>query len=434
MRPWLADSGWVLFGRVAALSGGLAAQVTLARLLTPEDLGRFFVWSSVVGAVSALASFGIGPVAMRHIAMHQHSGEGSHAHGFARGTVRLGALCGLGSSGLLFVAGAVFTPSLLLPALAAGWTALLAVKSVLADVLRGFRDIRAATIITDILGGWLGLLGLLALAALLPPLTVANAVVGLSLGLMAAAAFGLSALRQHLAPLPTPAAAPPVQWWWRQSSSVWMNTGLWLAFGQMDLWILSLFRSPAEVAVYGLASRLSVVLNQPELVSRAVLMPRIAPIHAEGKRDSLQRMVRSAAAASGAVALLGTLALALGGDRALSAIFGPTYRASLPLALILAGGQVAGSAAGLGATTLLMTGHQSLVVRGSMAGFSCTLLLLLVLVPIHGATGAATATALGMVFQNLLMLGLAKRSLGIWTAASVRPAEWRTVWRLLRVT
>ncbi|MGI5835753.1 MAG: hypothetical protein ACOX87_04570, partial [Chloroflexota bacterium] len=146
----MTDSSWVLFGKVVALTGGLAAQVTLARLLTPEDLGAFFVWSSVVGAVSALASFGLGPVAMRHIATHLHSSQGSQAHGFARDTLRLGTLCGLGASAVFFVVGSAFTKSLALPALAATWTAIIAVRSVLADILRGFRDIRAATIITDI--------------------------------------------------------------------------------------------------------------------------------------------------------------------------------------------------------------------------------------------------------------------------------------------
>ena len=200
----------------------------------------------------------------------------------------------------------------------------------------------------------------------------------------------------------------------------------------MDLWVLSYFRPPAEVAAYGLASRLAMLLNQPEAMSRAVVMPRIAALHAQGAMDALQRMVRGASTAAGGLALLGALVLALKGEWALTALFGSAYGQGLPIALILAGGHVVGAGSGLAATSLLMTGHQTVVVRGSMVGGASTLVLLLALTPSYGAIGAATAVALGLIIQNLLMLGLARRALGIWTSASLRPTDWRSEWRKLR--
>jgi O-antigen/teichoic acid export membrane protein len=432
-QPWLTDSVWVLLGRASLFMGGLAVQMALARLLPQAELGQYFVWSSAVSVVSVLASLGAGPVAIRQISVQRRSGSRAETQGLTRAALRWGALGGLGASGPFFVIAALFTQSQLLPALAAGWMAVTAAESVLADVLRGFLDIRAATVLDEILGGWLGVLIVLALAALFPPLTVAGTLVGLGLGLMVAIAFGLSALARHLEPLPSPAAAPSVQWWWKQSGPVWLNTGLWLVFGQMDLWVLSILRPPAEVAVYGLASRLAILLNQPQVMSRAVLMPRLAALHAHGEMDALQRMVRGAATAAGALALVGTLGLALDGQWVLTGLFGAVYRTSLPVALILGCGYIVSSGAGLAETTLLMSGRQTLVVRGSMVSGFSTLVLLLVLTPPYGAIGAATAMAIGTIVQNLLMLGLARRTLGIWTCASVRLTEWRAVWRSLWV-
>jgi O-antigen/teichoic acid export membrane protein len=302
-------------------------------------------------------------------------------------------------------------------------------SGLLADVLRGFRDIRAATIQTEILILWLGLVGVLALSAAVPPLTVEGVVCALAVGALGATTFGAWALARHLRGLPEPAAAPPAPWWREQSGPIWLNTGLWLVFGQMDLWVLGVFRAPAEVAVYGVASRVAILLNQPEVMARAVLMPRIAALHAQGDLGALQRMVRGAATLSTALASAGALGLALGGGWALAAVFGKPYRACLPVLLILAGGYVLSAAAGLAATTLLMTGNQRAVLRGSLVGSSFTFALLLVLTPAFGAVGAATASALGFALQNALMLGLARRLLGIWTFLAVRPGEWRATWR-----
>lgn len=426
----LTDGGWVFLGRVSALLGGLAVQVTLAHLLPSPQLGRYYVWSSVVGVMAALATFGIGPVAMRHIALHQRAGAGAHAHGFALAALLWGALGGLAASAVFFVMATAFTRNSILPSLAAaGWIAALVASGLLADVLRGFRDIRAATIQTEILVGWLGLAGVLALSATVPPLTVAGVVCALAVGVLGATTFGAWALAWHLRGLPEAAAAPPARWWREQSGPIWLNTGLWLVFGQMDVWVLGVFRAPAEVAVYGVASRVAILLNQPEIMARAVLMPRIAALHAQGNLGALQRMVRGAATLSTALASAGALGLALGGGWALAAVFGEPYRACLPVVLILGGGYVLNAAAGLAATTLLMTGNQGAVLRGSLVGSSFTLALLLVLTPAFGAAGAATAMALGFVLQNALMLGFARRLLGIWTFLAVRPGEWRATWR-----
>ncbi|MBK9063971.1 MAG: polysaccharide biosynthesis C-terminal domain-containing protein [Acidobacteria bacterium] len=430
VRAWVTDSRWVLLGRASALLSALALNATLAHLLPAPQLGSYFLWASAAAAMGVLASFGLGPVALRHIAVSRRNGRSVEASDFAHAALGWGLRGGLAASAAFLAAAALVTGEISAAMAAACLIVALAVSGLLAELLRGFGDLRAAALLSELFGGWLGLAAIWALDALRPPLAVPGAIAALALGLAGASAYGRLALCRHLTPAPT--APSPFSWWWRESRAVWLNTGLWLVLGQADLWVLGAFRPRAEVAVYGIASRVAMLLLQPDAMARTLLMPRAAALHASGDLPGLQRLVRGAATVTGALVATGAIALAIGGAWFLTALFGAPYRACLPLVLILSCGYVVNSLSGLAATTLLMSGHQARVLRASLLGSALTLILLFALTPPFGAPGAASAVAMGFVVQNALMVALARRTLGIWTTASARPSEWRTLWVALR--
>ena len=429
-RAWVTDSRWVLLGRASALLSALTLNATLARLLPAPLLGNYFLWASAAAALGLLASLGLGPIALRHVAVSRRTGRSVEASGIARAALAWGIRGALGASTAFLAAAALFTGEAYAAAATACWIASLVVSGLVADLLRGFRDLRAAALMSEVLGGWLGLAAIWGLRALRPSLPVSGAIAALAFGIAGASVYGRFALGRHLTPAPP--APSPFSWWWSESRAVWLNTTLWLVLGQADLWVLAAFRPRAEVAVYGLASRFAILLLQPDTMARTLLMPRAAALHASGDIAGLQRLVRGAATITTGVASAGAVGLALGGAWVLALLFGASYEACLPLTLILACGYVANAFAGLAATTLLMTGYQSRVLRMSLIGGAVTLVLLFALIPAFGARGAASAVAIGLIVQNALMVALARRTLGIWTFASARPSEWRALWVSLR--
>jgi O-antigen/teichoic acid export membrane protein len=110
--------------------------------------------------------------------------------------------------------------------------------------------------------------------------------------------------------------------------------------------------------------------------------------------------------------------------------YGDFYRQAAPILLVLSLGQVVNVWAGSCGMALMMTGHQTWVLRILMLkGFFLVIASLLV-VQDHGAMGVAVVSAIGLVLQNALMLVAAKRKIGVWTQASFSPKMLRRVTNL----
>ena len=76
-----------------------------------------------------------------------------------------------------------------------------------------------------------------------------------------------------------------------------------------------------------------------------------------------------------------------------------------------------------------MTGHSRLVMRTSLLCGSLTAAGALVLTPTYGASGTAVMFTLGIVTQNMILLALTKRHVGIWTFVNVMPREYARLWK-----
>ena len=77
-------------------------------------------------------------------------------------------------------------------------------------------------------------------------------------------------------------------------------------------------------------------------------------------------------------------------------------------------GQLANGLCGPVAVVLNMTGKQTLAIRALGVAAAMDVVLLVVLVPNFGLTGAASATAVCTLIWNASMLIYVRRDLGIW--------------------
>src|SRR5215212_4245400 len=153
-RRLLSGSAWAFTGKMLVALTGLLSSALLARLLTPQALGTYFLAYSIVNVGTSLGALGLTGTVVRLVAQ----GMGLNLFGRVRrvvsvvlGVGTLGAL-GAGLAYLLIgddLAKTVFNAPALaaVTGLVAGWIMVGTLQGVLGETFRGFHDVRLATIL-----------------------------------------------------------------------------------------------------------------------------------------------------------------------------------------------------------------------------------------------------------------------------------------------
>jgi O-antigen/teichoic acid export membrane protein len=179
-----------------------------------------------------------------------------------------------------------------------------------------------------------------------------------------------------------------------------------------DVLALSHFASPADVAIYFAAAKsMSLALFVQYAVGSAIANG-LSALKARGDQAGLAAHVRDAVrwtfwpslAIAASILLLG---------RPLLSLFGPRFVDGYPVMAILACGILCKACVGPAEFMLNMLGQQKHCAAAVIAAGTLNLVMQLVLVPRHGALGAATATAVAMLVSAALQWRIARRHLGI---------------------
>jgi O-antigen/teichoic acid export membrane protein len=106
------------------------------------------------------------------------------------------------------------------------------------------------------------------------------------------------------------------------------------------------------------------------------------------------------------------------------ALFGPEFAAGAAPMAVLAAAMAVNVGVGLVQTVLLMSGNSRGHLLATVAGLTLNVAACLVLIPRHGALGAAAAWSLGIVAENVLAAVLARRALAapLFSRALLRAA------------
>lgn len=432
----LRGSSWILGGRIAAITLGLAISAMLARLLTPRELGAYFTIFSLVLLGSIVGRLGMDRAAVRFVSAAMGTGQPGRAREAIRVVFVVGAAGSL-AVGLLTVglggwlARRVFDSDVIAAAipLAAVWLVITALRTLLVETFRGFQRFGLATIFDSFL---VDLLSSLTFGAFLlvglrsdvrQVVALSTAFAGVS-ALMAAALL----LRQ-VRKLRGEAGVEKSE----VMSMAWpvliTDVASYLLSTGVDLWILAAFRPPSEVAVYGAASRLLVILVMPFHILRGVAPPLIAELHAQGKRAELERTVRSGATLAAIPSLAVLVVFMVFGSSVLGTVYGPFYGQGAAILAILSLGRLALVWTGSSGLALLMTGHHRPMMYITVTSAVLSVGGGIVAAASFGAVGIAATTAGGAILQNLLQLVMAKRYVDVWTHAYFGP---RPLVRFLR--
>ena len=420
----LSGGSWAFAGKLFGGLSGLLVSATLSHLLSIAELGSFFLASSMVGIGVLVAQFGLNQAALGMVSRAIGDGQPEKAKAVVMKVVLLGAIgaitvaivlfLGLGEWTALVVLKSSLTASIV--SLLAAWVVVQSLQNILAEIFRGYRDIRFATLMGGIASGALFLL-IIGIIFFVNIHVSLRHVIGIVIGSVCTAAIGGGIiLWQRLREI--------------QKIQIATKDVLIVAFPlfvssiayfitQADLWIVSAFRPPEEVAIYGAATRLVLLVSMPLLLVNAVIPPILAELYVHSDHHALQNLLRATATLGGIPAIIMLIVFMIWGSDLLGLIYGAAYREGSLILILLGLGQFVNVWTGSCGYMLLMAGRQNIIMIIQVVCALMTLMLAINLVKHYGDTGVALAVMMGTAIQNVSMLIAVKRELGIWTHADL---------------
>ena len=432
-RRLLSGSTWALGGKIGATTIGLVTNSVLARLLTTQEFGVYFLAFSIVAVGAVLGSLGLPKTVLRFVAENMTLGQPGRAQRAIYTALGLGVLGAFGASlAYFFIVGDLvgrylFDSSALVAVigLTAGWMAISAMQEIMAEVFRGFHDIRMATLFGGLATGGrsaglimrIMLLACLVLLWLTIEHTDVRTVMLASLGSGAASALLAAVfLHKRISSLGTQGTENPISARDELRDAfpiLIISLTSFILLSAADLWILGIFRSEAEVGLYGAAARLVALIAMPLLLTNLVLPPIIAEMYAQGRTAELEGTLRSFSTLSGVPSLLVLIVFMLLGGPILGLVYGPDYQSAAMVLVLLSVGKLAAVWAGSCGAVLQFTGHQGSMLRVNLLTSPLFIIGALLVVRDYGPIGIASMTAAITILQNAALVLVARRKTGM---------------------
>ena len=411
--------------RFLGMGFGFLVGVQLARGLGPSDYGVYGLAMSIIAVLMVPTEFGLPQLVTREIAAAQSNGETTllpQLLGWS-GKFMLVNLLVLTAIGVMVALSRSFDFSqqlqdslwlglLLLP--------IVATSNILSAALRGLNRIvegqvaelliRPAVLSVTLFVAalWLGD------APLTPSLAMLLNVVAAMIGVL----FVAGILRRHLKHSATQKVKSRAtdKGWLTSAIPLALGDGMRILSGHLAILVLGAMAPTEDVGMYRVAFGVYAVATLPSALLNMACSPMLAALHEEGRRDAIQRLNGWMALFLTAAALLCMAPFAVAGQQIISVIFGPSFADSNSILLVLLAGEILSSLLGHPTIVLNMLRHDRAVTRFSLVSLLVNVCMCLVLVPLWGGVGAATAVASAQIVWRLLASRYAARELGLETS------------------
>jgi O-antigen/teichoic acid export membrane protein len=183
------------------------------------------------------------------------------------------------------------------------------------------------------------------------------------------------------------------------ASLAWLATFTTQGLLWVDQLILPLYVSPAELAIYSVATSIVVLATFAMSPISQSLAPRVADLTRRGELRRLAIAYKAAASWMTRFALP-FFAIIFIFPRPLLALFGPGYGLGATVTVILAFGKLTDVMTGPCGTMLNQAGYNKLALYDNLAALAVNVGLNFALIPTYGLRGAAAAWTVSLVLVN----------------------------------
>lgn len=387
----------VMLARVAGAGAGFLAQLVLARLLAPDDMGKFFAATSLAAVLGVIAAQGYPNIVQRFVSRYRHKGQKALLAAFV-GRVRRETFVGALVFAVLMLAAAMLGPTL------EGDTRMLIAATALCTWAATAFSVYPAFAYADRRFA----LGLLPEIVIRPVVflafmvAIAMAAVTLSSGMVTMAYAAISAIlafAQYFAVSKgmssgIPPVAKRLQRRWRHEAWPLLMVALFTTlFTDVVILIASPFLGAEALAPFGVALKISMLIGFAVQVTHQMALPDLA--EAREMRDNAK--MAKALMRSTLLPVIVTMAALIGvvfwGDRLLR-LFGPAYPPALWSLVLLVGAQLIRALAGPASLLLTLQGAQRTSAAISVSSVAVLLVANAILTPHFGLLGASLSVVL----------------------------------------
>jgi PST family polysaccharide transporter len=194
---------------------------------------------------------------------------------------------------------------------------------------------------------------------------------------------------------------------------------------RMDVVMLGEMHSEAAVGIYGAATRISEAWYFIPMALVASLQPSIMQAK-EHSEELFQARLRNIYNLMSALSISVATVVTLFADKLVRLLFGQSYEAAGPVLVVHVWAAVAVSLGVASSQYLIVENLQKISMYRTTIGLLCNLGLNLLLIPKHGALGAAFATLISYSFATISMgIFVQGRQQTVMMLRSLNPLEWR---------
>lgn len=393
-------------GRTACLC---LHSLVVARFLGAESLGVYAISLSLVVLIGEAGELGLRGGVTRFVGVYLGDGRQGHIRGVVGKAMVISSLASVAMAlGLWCLAGTIgirwLNEPRLVPALRilAPTVIFMALSNILAALTQAFRVMTYKVVTQDLIQVGLQLILSVVFIAMgygLVGVLVANLIATVCAFLL----LFVLAVRMLYLRTPSQEGSIAVSELLKFSLPLFLSRVLTVSSAKINILLLGLFVGAGGVAVFHLASQITVVGALFLSSFNMVFAPIIADLANRKKFDELQHVYQIATRWILTLALpfLAIFALMSG---SLLSLFGPEFVLGSWALTILAVAQVFNVGTGSVGIILVMSNHPRVVSYNSAAGLALTVLMNLLLVPQYGLVGAAFAQAIVIVSVNLAAL------------------------------
>ena len=191
-------------------------------------------------------------------------------------------------------------------------------------------------------------------------------------------------------------------------------TGTSVIASNADAIMLGTLGTFKDVGIYSVAASLALLTSFFLHVTNAAISPKLASLYNDFKIDEMRLMVQRVTKGLAVLAFFFLIFFLLLGQWLLS-FWGAEFQEAYMVLVLLALGQFFNIATGCSGLLLVMCGYEKIHGYISLITIFLNIILNLFLISKYGALGAAVATAISVIFENIYKVLKAKQKTGILT-------------------
>ncbi|MCK0122418.1 oligosaccharide flippase family protein [Loktanella sp. F6476L] len=398
---------------------GVLVTIVLARLLGLAEFGLFSFGLAMATALAIPTKNGITELVVREVSRAEDEDDSAKLHGIMRWVLMFSCIyCLVVGGAVAAVSVALFPTSGLALSVALSMLIVpgLSLMGNFSGGLRGLGKPALALFPDTLLRPILLIAIALVLAAIRPDLlTATTATLAMTVATLIAALVNMWSFKRSIPATLQQSGAPKMEHraWVRAALPFTAIGGAQIATRQADLILLGLLVDETSVGLYRIALQGAMLVAFGSQAVNMVLAPRLALLKNGHDTMALSRLLRLSILLSLCVAVPGFLLYVTAGELILTTLFGTPAAAALVPLIVLSAGNTVAMLNGAVIPLLNMTGNESRTLLSFALALVSTIILNLMLIPIFGTIGAATAAFLAIVISNLALRKAAITSMGI---------------------